>query len=73
LPPWFELQIFRLPGKDGYSTRPLGTTSSLIIWVKSYVASVTGFPLTEREKGVELRKEGQERWIHRERKMELSG
>jgi hypothetical protein len=37
----YELQIFRLPGKGGYSTRPLGTTSSLIIWVESYFASVT--------------------------------
>jgi hypothetical protein len=34
-PPWFELQIFRLPGKGGYSTRPSGTTSSLVIWVES--------------------------------------
>jgi hypothetical protein len=34
-PPWFELRIFRLPGKGGYSTRPSGTTSSLIIWVES--------------------------------------
>ncbi len=26
LPPlWFELRIFRLPGKGGYYTRPLGT------------------------------------------------
>ncbi len=67
MPPlWFELWIFRLPGKGGllpktqitrkrwvipldpdyqekvgYSTRPLGTTSSLIIWVDIYVASVT--------------------------------
>ena len=40
----FELQIFRLPGKAGYSTRPLGTTSSLIIWVEVYVASVTYLP-----------------------------
>jgi len=24
-----ELQIFRLPGEGGYSTRPLGTTNSL--------------------------------------------
>ncbi len=37
----YELQIFRLPGKGGYSIRPLGTTSSLIIWVESYFASVT--------------------------------
>jgi hypothetical protein len=38
----FELQIFRLPGKGGYSIRTLGTTSSLIIWdfwVEVYVAS----------------------------------
>ncbi len=35
LPPWFELQISRLPGKCGYSTRPSGTTSSLVIWVES--------------------------------------
>ncbi len=28
-----------------YSTRPLGTTSSLIIWVEVYVASVTYSPL----------------------------
>jgi hypothetical protein len=41
-PPWFELQIFRLPGKGGYSTKPPGTTNSLIIWVEVYVASVTG-------------------------------
>jgi len=36
-PPWFELpiQISRLPGKGGYSTRPPGTTSSLVIWVGS--------------------------------------
>jgi hypothetical protein len=34
-PPGFELQISRLPGKGGYSTRPPGTTSSLIIWVES--------------------------------------
>jgi hypothetical protein len=34
LPPlWFELRIFRLPGKGGYYTRPLGTTSSLIVLV----------------------------------------
>ncbi len=66
-PPWFEPQIFRLPGKDGYSIRPLGTTSSLKIWVESYVASVTGFPPTEREKGLELGQEG------RVRKMELCG
>ncbi len=33
-PPWFELQIFRLPGKGGYSTRPPGTTDSLAIWVE---------------------------------------
>jgi hypothetical protein len=26
-----ELQISRLPGKGGYSTRPSGTTSSLVI------------------------------------------
>jgi hypothetical protein len=37
----FELQIFRLPGKGGYSIRPTGTTSSLIIWVEVYGASVT--------------------------------
>jgi hypothetical protein len=30
-----ELQISRLPGKGGYSTRPSGTTSSLVIWVES--------------------------------------
>jgi hypothetical protein len=49
LPPqWFELQISRLPGKGGYFTRPPGTTSSLIIWVEVYVASVTYFPPTER-------------------------
>jgi hypothetical protein len=49
-PPWFELQMSRLPvpGKGGYSTRPPGTTSSLIIWVEVYVASVTYFPPTER-------------------------
>jgi hypothetical protein len=47
-PPRFELQIFRLPGKGGYSTRPPGTTESLIIWVEVYVASVTYFPPTER-------------------------
>jgi hypothetical protein len=41
-PPWFELRIFRLPGKCGYSTRPPGTTHSLI-WVEVYVASVTLF------------------------------
>ncbi len=35
--PWFELQIFRLPGKGGYSTRPSGTTISLIIWVESCI------------------------------------
>jgi hypothetical protein len=40
-PPRFELQIFRLPGKGGYSARPLGTTRSLIIWIEVYVASVT--------------------------------
>jgi hypothetical protein len=40
-PPWFELQIFRLPGKGGYSARPAGTTNSLIIQVEIYVASVT--------------------------------
>ncbi len=40
-PPRFELQIIRLPGKGGYSARPLETTSSLIIWVEVYVASVT--------------------------------
>ncbi len=28
------LQIFRLPGKGGYSTRHLGTTSLLIIWAE---------------------------------------
>jgi hypothetical protein len=38
-PPGFELQIFRLPGKGGFSTRPPGTTSSLIIWVELYAAS----------------------------------
>ncbi len=40
-PPWFELWICRLPGKGGCSTRPLGTTSSVIIWVEVCVASVT--------------------------------
>jgi hypothetical protein len=30
-----EQQIFRLPGKGGYSTRPIGTTGSLIIWAES--------------------------------------
>ena len=39
-PPRFELQISRLPGKGGYSTRPSGTTSSLII-LGVKVASVT--------------------------------
>ncbi len=34
-PPWFELQISRLPGKGGYSTRPPGTTNSQVIWVES--------------------------------------
>ncbi len=34
-PPGFEMQISRLPGKGGYSTRPSGTTSSLVIWVES--------------------------------------
>jgi len=49
-PPRFELQIFRLPGKGGYSTGPpAGTTHSLIIWVEVCVASVTYFPPTERE------------------------
>jgi hypothetical protein len=49
LPPlWFEQQIFRLSGQGGDSTRQLGTTSSLIIWVEVYVASVTYFPPTER-------------------------
>ncbi len=51
-PPWFELQIFRLPGKYGYSTRLLGTTSSLIIWVGRYVASMIHHrlrPYRERE------------------------
>jgi hypothetical protein len=34
LPPQgFELQISRLPGKGGYSTRPSGTTSSVVILV----------------------------------------
>jgi hypothetical protein len=73
LPPrWFELQIFRLPRKGGYSTRPLGTTHSLIIWVEVYVASVTCFP-PYREKGVQLGKEGQERGLRRERRKELHG
>jgi hypothetical protein len=58
-PPWFELRIFRLPGKGGYSTRPLGTTNSLIIWVEVYDASVTYFPPTERKKGVQHGQEGQ--------------
>ncbi len=47
-PPRFELQISRLPGKGAYSTRPPGTTSSLMIWVDVCVASVTNFPPTER-------------------------
>jgi hypothetical protein len=47
-PPRFELQIFILPAKGGYSTRPPWTTSSLIIWVEVYVASVTYFLPTER-------------------------
>jgi hypothetical protein len=34
-PPGFELQISRLPGKGGYSTRPSGTTNSLVILVWS--------------------------------------
>ncbi len=34
-PPGFELQFSRLPGKGGYSTRPSGTTSSLVILVWS--------------------------------------
>ena len=42
------MQIFRLPGKGGFSTRPPGTTSSPIIWVEVYVASITYFPPTER-------------------------
>jgi hypothetical protein len=32
-PPGFELQISILPGKGGYSTRPSGTTGSLVILV----------------------------------------
>jgi hypothetical protein len=45
MPPlWFELWIFRLPGKGGYSTRPLGTYSSLIIWVEIYVAYPSQYP-----------------------------
>jgi hypothetical protein len=40
-PPRFELQISRLPGKGVYSTRPPGTSDSLIIWVEVYVASFT--------------------------------
>jgi hypothetical protein len=46
------MQIFRLPEKDGFSTRPLGTTRSLIIWVESYVASMIHHrlrPYRERE------------------------
>ncbi len=39
--PRFEQQIISLPGKGGYSTRPPGTTSLLVIWVEVYVASVT--------------------------------
>jgi hypothetical protein len=50
-PPGFELQISRLPGKGGYSTRPPGTTSSLVSWFGVKVASVTYFPPTE-ERGV---------------------
>jgi len=46
--PRFELQIFRLPVKGGYSTRSPGTTNSLIFWIEVYVASVTYFPPTER-------------------------
>jgi hypothetical protein len=41
VPPRSELKIFRLPGKGGYSTRPLGTTNSLIIWVERCLPSVT--------------------------------
>jgi hypothetical protein len=36
-----DLQISRLSGKGDYSTRPSGTTNSLIIWVEVYVASIT--------------------------------
>jgi hypothetical protein len=64
----FELQIFRLPGKGGFSTRPPGTTSSLIIWVEVYVASILP-PF--REKGQQPGKGEQERWPRLERKREL--
>jgi hypothetical protein len=37
----FELQIFRLPGKCGYSTRPPGTTSSLVLH-PSHTARIGG-------------------------------
>ncbi len=42
------MRILRLAGKGDYSTKPLGTTSSLIIWIEVYVASVTYFLPTER-------------------------
>jgi hypothetical protein len=45
----------------------------VIIWLQFDVASVTCFPHREREKGVQLGKEGQERRIRQERKMELYG
>ncbi len=45
----------------------------MIIWVEVYVASITYFPPPplRREKGEQLGKEGQERWLHWERRMEL--
>jgi hypothetical protein len=46
----FELLIFRLPGQGDYYTRPLGTTSSLIIYVVVYVASITYFSPLWRER-----------------------
>jgi hypothetical protein len=67
-PPRFELQISRLPGKGGYSTRPSGTTRSLIIWVEVYVASVTYFPPTE---GSTARIGRSEKGLRRERRKGL--
>ncbi len=63
---WFELQIFRLQGKGGYSTRTPGTTNSLLIcWDLCCIRHK--LPPTEGEKGQQLGKEGQEKRLCRER------
>jgi hypothetical protein len=43
-----------------------------MIWVESYLTSLTCFP-PYGEKGEQLGKEGQEKWLRRERRKKLHG